>query len=99
MEYRKKPVVIEAFKWTPDEWVGEDPEWLVELEERDLVSPMYSPAKDEVVLRIATLEGIMVANPGDYVIIGVEGEVYPCKPRIFEATYERVEEEDEYRED
>lgn len=40
---------------------------------------------------IHTLEGDMVANPGDYIITGVNGEKYPCKPDIFEKTYERVE--------
>lgn len=42
-----------------------------------------------VVLNIRTLEGIMTAQPGDYIIRGVKGEIYPCKPDIFEATYER----------
>jgi hypothetical protein len=40
---------------------------------------------------IHTLEGDMVADPGDWIITGVKGEVYPCKPDIFEATYEKVE--------
>ncbi|BBY78905.1 hypothetical protein H7I53_18160 [Mycolicibacterium pulveris] len=39
---------------------------------------------------IPTLEGVMVARPGDYIIKGVQGEFYPCKPAIFEATYDRV---------
>ena len=43
-------------------------------------------------LDIPTLEGVLVANPGDWIIKGIAGEVYPCKPDIFEATYERVEE-------
>lgn len=58
-KYRKKPVVIEAFK-------------------------------TEVEMKIETLEGTMTASPGDYVITGVKGEQYPCKPDIFEATYEEV---------
>lgn len=41
-------------------------------------------------IRIETLEGIMTASPGDYIITGVNGEQYPCKPDIFEKTYERV---------
>lgn len=41
----------------------------------------------EVELKIETLEGIMTANPGDWIITGVEGEQYPCKPDIFEKTY------------
>ena len=42
-------------------------------------------------LAIQTLEGVMIANPGDWIIKGVQGEFYPCKPDIFEATYEPVE--------
>lgn len=44
-------------------------------------------------LYIETLEGVMHAEPGDYIIKGVNGEFYPCKPDIFEKTYERVEED------
>lgn len=46
-----------------------------------------------VELKIETLEGTMTANPGDWIITGVKGEQYPCKPDIFEATYEQVEEQ------
>ena len=42
-------------------------------------------------MRIETLEGVVVASPGDYIVTGVAGEVYPCKPDIFEQTYEEVE--------
>lgn len=45
-------------------------------------------------LKIPTLEGTMIANPGDWIITGVKGERYPCKPDIFEATYEPVEGDD-----
>lgn len=41
-------------------------------------------------MRIPTLEGVMIAREGDYIIRGIEGELYPCKPDIFEKTYERV---------
>lgn len=41
---------------------------------------------------INTLEGVMTASPGDYIITGVKGEIYPCKPDIFAQTYERVDE-------
>ncbi|MCM3704056.1 hypothetical protein M3216_32435, partial [Paenibacillus macerans] len=44
-------------------------------------------------MQIKTLEGVMQANSGDYIIKGVQGEIYPCKPDIFEATYEKVEED------
>lgn len=46
----------------------------------------------DVEVKIETLEGVMTANPGDFVITGVKGEVYPCKPDIFWATYEEVPE-------
>ncbi len=46
----------------------------------------------DVELDINTLEGVMHASPGDYIITGVQGEKYPCKPDIFEATYEEVTE-------
>lgn len=47
----------------------------------------------EVPMDIQTLEGTMHADPGDYIITGVKGEQYPCKPDIFEQTYEKVEED------
>jgi hypothetical protein len=43
---------------------------------------------------VYTLEGIMIGNPGDWLITGVNGELYPCKNDIFEKTYEKVEDED-----
>lgn len=76
MKYRKKPVEIEAFPWTP----GCDiPEWA-----RNRLT------EHEACVRIGTLEGLMTALPGDFIIRGVEGEVYSCKPDIFEKTHERV---------
>lgn len=73
-KYRKKPVVIEAFSNVPDATV---PEWF------DLRGITLGAT-----IKIATLEGIMEAAPGDYIIRGVKGEIYPCKPDIFVATYE-----------
>ena len=54
---------------------------------------VISAYRTEVPLAIHTLEGTMQANAGDWIITGVQGEQYPCKPEIFEATYELVEEE------
>lgn len=48
-------------------------------------------------MNIGTLEGVIHANPGDYIITGIRGELYPCKPDIFEATYELVKESDSAR--
>ena len=89
-KYRKKPVVIEAVQWTGDnlreiidftglhesakKWTWEEYEKVVALQG----------------LKIFTLEGPLNASPGDYIIKGVQGEFYPCKPDIFEATYEQV---------
>lgn len=76
--YRKKPVVITAERWfpgTPVEGVRE-----VELPDR--------PHAPHIGL-IDTLEGTMQVSPGDWVIVGVKGERYPCKDDIFQATYER----------
>ena len=80
-KYRKKPVIVEAFQWGFDEV----PEW-------------WKNAKG-ITLRvedgsafIPTLEGNMEAQLGDYIIQGVKGEIYPCKPDIFEMTYEKAEE-------
>lgn len=80
MKYRKKPVVIEAFHWLGGSNLLEAMKFM-NLEE-------YSQ-KGEV-LQIFTLEGVMTAQPGDYIIKGVKGEFYPCKPDIFHATYEEA---------
>ena len=93
-KYRKKPVVIEAFKWTGDETQMEDPEWIVEAIKNKIVRIEFEPdlIKGEALpfLLIKTLEGEMRANIGDYIIKGVADEMYPCKPDIFEKTYEAV---------
>jgi hypothetical protein len=79
MKFRKKPVVIDATQWFK---MGDHPE----------VRPLYdSTGKGWV----STLEGGHEVTPGDWIITGVKGEHYPCKPDIFEATYERVEDSDE----
>lgn len=79
MKYRKKPVVIEAMLLTEDNRhdVGK---WCK-------AEAMYYEGID-----IKTLEGTMRASLGDWVIKGVQGEFYPCKPDIFDATYEAVTE-------
>ena len=82
MKFRKKPVVIEAIKWDGNNF--EDLEILGA--DRDIVS------NPNETLTIATLEGNHIANKGDWIIKGIKGEFYPCKPDIFEKIYERVEE-------
>lgn len=81
-KYRKKPVIITAWK-TPDYY--EDPtDELVEL----VSSQGWE--YDTGGITIPTLEGDQLCSPGDYIIQGVQGEYYPCKPDIFETTYEPV---------
>lgn len=90
MKYRKKPVVIDAFKlgseW-PDWWGDAVTENRATTHNRD---GRWGGGPDYALIR--TLEGEMRAEHGDYVIRGIKGELYPCKPDIFEATYEPVEE-------
>lgn len=92
MKFRKKPVVIEARQLTNDDfwgvyqWIaltGSVVEWCWD----DPETPF-----SERYLKIETLEGNMKAQENDWIIKGVQGEFYPCKPDIFEMTYERVEE-------
>ena len=88
--YRAKPVAIEAAQWTgenieevsalvnipPDEWEMEDGE--------------EGPPRNQPIV-LDTLQGDMTVQVGDWIIKGVKGEFYPCKPDIFEATYAAVE--------
>jgi hypothetical protein len=91
MVYRKKPVVIEAYKYT-----GSNGSMLRKWSnERVVESPVLEPTDynpNGEYLQIHTLEGVMTAVVGDFIIKGVRGEYYPCKPDIFETTYEKVEE-------
>jgi hypothetical protein len=83
MKYRKKPVVIDAIQFKGDNWekMGE------------FIGQKASLAKKygEPVLLINTLEGEMRADINDWIIKGVKGEFYPCKPDIFQQTYELAE--------
>lgn len=88
-KYRKKPVEIEAFQWTGGPDQAEDPEWIALAMEQGEVHFMNA-GTPYVRMVIQTLEGDMEAMPGDYIIRGIAGEIYPCKPDIFHATYEKV---------
>jgi len=83
--FRKKPVVIDAAQWDGTA-AGSTPiiNWMTA---NGVTDAWWSPGG---VLRIDTLEGVMDASPGDWIIRGVKGEFYPCKPDIFEQTYEAV---------
>lgn len=87
--YRKKPIVIEAFKWTGDEHQTEDPDWMCDAL-REKRAWFNNIGTEEVTLEIETLEGNHKANRGDWIIKGVKGELYPCKDDIFRMTYGKV---------
>ena len=90
MKFRKKPVVIEAIQWDGT-LKGYELIKAVFLDLRDGSITKYAPANQAYGWRIMTLEGSSydVAS-GDWIIRGIKGEFYPCKPDIFEATYEPV---------
>lgn len=85
MKYRKKPVVIEAFQWNGG-GAADWPDWF-----RNSTHNAVGANPNPPTLVIYTLEGAMRADPGDWIIRGVQGELYPCKPNIFAETYEAVE--------
>lgn len=85
-QYRRKPALIQAVQWKGDletadfieDWSGRNTAMVAEP---DGLKPR---------LKVHTLEGTIVASPGDYIIKGIKGEFYSCRPDIFEATYEDV---------
>lgn len=86
--YRKKPVTVEAIQWTGEN-VEEINGFCNPVKDFHTVrNTIWS--KDKKTLLIKTLEGNMLASIGDYIIKGVNGEYYPCKPNIFVETYEEV---------
>lgn len=87
MRYRKKPVVIEAFRWTGGPDQTEDPAWIIAAIKAGTVR-FQDAGTPAVAMLIDTLEGTHRADQGDYIIQGVKGELYPCKPDIFALTYE-----------
>ncbi|WP_281783763.1 hypothetical protein [Sinimarinibacterium flocculans] len=91
-KYRKKPVVIEAARFDGTrESIAAICRWANTSQEEDLWIDYLSVKDDEVSdVLVHTLEGPMRVNVGDWIIKGVQGEFYPCKPDIFAATYEEV---------
>ena len=96
-KFRKKPVVVEAFqmtkecRWDNSEW----PVWLHEAWNRDAGENALWIDSDDMkreLLVCGTLEGVCRIDWNDWIIRGVKGEIYPCKPDIFEATYEIAKE-------
>jgi len=92
-KYQKKPVVIEAIQWNGNNIV--ETYNFLENKSVTLNSEVQVSGKNFYIklgsLIIKTLEGDMKAEVGDYIIRGVKGELYPCKPDIFDLTYEKVE--------
>ena len=83
MKYRKKPIVIDAEQWKGDISI------LSKLDIKEYTM-IYSPGQVYEDLILKTLEGDMKVSYNDYIIKGINGEFYPCKPDIFEKTYEAV---------
>ena len=79
MKYRKKPVIIEAIQWNGKNWSEID----------NFMGRFFENKRTTLVIH--TLEGDMEASINDYIIKGVNGEFYPCKPDIFDKTYERAQ--------
>jgi len=93
-KYRKKPVVIEAFQVRAvvplgQTLAGDVPQWFWDAVTERRVDVQCGV--DHGYVDIHTLEGKMRADEGDFIIRGVKGELYPCKPDIFEVTYEAAE--------
>ena len=99
--YRKRPVVVEAVQFVPEDWMemrlfanvgnlaeGKAQACYIDADGNEHASWVGRGFPGG--LWLPTLEGVMLARLGDYVIKGVKGELYPCKPDIFEATYEPV---------
>lgn len=90
MKYRKKPIVVEAFKLNERGLIEEH--WFWDAVQNGTITPhnfkTFSPGP--AWCEIKTLEGTMIAQAGDYIIRGVNGEIYPCKANIFEKTYEVI---------
>lgn len=93
-KFRKRPVVIEAIQYHPGKNCEEVAAFLGYDYPVDCDSDLDPEDHSDQPWLIATLEGTMEASPGDWIIRGVQGEFYPCKPDIFEATYEKVEDDD-----
>jgi len=85
MKFRKKPIVIEAIQWD-----GSDKAFSSIQDINSLKRGLHTYGENNEKLGIETLEGEHEAQLGDWIIQGIKGEIYPCKPDIFQATYEPV---------
>jgi len=95
MKYRKKPVVVEAIQYKPSkdyDNINDLIEYMSDIIKFTNHSIKVGQGIGFDNITIQTLEGEMLVSEGDYIIKGVNGEFYPCKPDIFHKTYEKVEE-------
>lgn len=94
MKFRKKPLVVEAFQMTAERHVNnvDWPEWLHAAWQISApnCNALYRQREGDDSLQLQTLEGQVKITVNDWLIRGVHGELYPCKPDVFEATYEAV---------
>lgn len=104
-KYKRKSSIVDAFKWTGGHNQESYPEWYKDFdakgqvdESKEIANPYVYDKDGNVVdgvllanwLEIKTLDGTKKVNQGDYIVRGIQGEIYPCKQDIFEATYEIV---------
>lgn len=89
MKFIKKSIMREAFQWTADQEQKEDPEWIVEAIKNGTVY-FKNAGTEDVKMIIKTFGGNYMANRNDYIIQDINGELYPCKPDIFESIYEMI---------
>lgn len=87
--WKKRPLEVEAFKWTGDRYQEHDPDWIVEAIIMGIVTFEVDDNLNPLLL-IETQHGVIRANSGDYIIRGINGEIYPCSEEIFLNTYDKV---------
>lgn len=86
-KYRKKPVEVEVWLFNRENLETAE-SWVRKYSDKMVLFSQYGGEK--IWIEIKTLEGVMKASEGDYIIKGINGELYPCKPDIFIKTYEEV---------
>ena len=93
MKYRKKPTIVDAIQFNGLN-LEEIKQFVGDKLTYDIVDTAWVVGKGRpyIIMSVDTLEGVMPVYEGDYIIKGVNGEFYPCKPYIFEKTYEMVDE-------
>lgn len=95
MKYRKKPMEVEAYQYTGHfRQIRQTPEWIVDAIKAGILHFNRVSFESQPELFLDTLEGTHRVRIGDYIVKGVRGELYNCKPDIFELTYEKIENED-----